>query len=147
VSERVNSEMFQLYHGENNFNKLIFNGMMMRSALFYSKPTHCWIFIVLAHWNNSLRVDMSRHSRHIILIPSIPVFALSLYCCVHSGKATNTILLSLLWPYWGSNPWSTAFEASTLMQLYKYKHKYVINIKLVVDFVCVSTLDLQTLHN
>ena len=77
--------------------------------------------------------------RHIILIPSIPVFALSLYCCVHSGEATNTILLSLLWPDWGSNPWSTAFEVSTLMQLYKYKHKYVINIKLVVDFVCVNS--------
>jgi hypothetical protein len=45
VSEWVNSEIFQLYHGENNFNKLIFNGMMMRSALFYSKPTHCVGFL------------------------------------------------------------------------------------------------------
>jgi len=43
------SAIVQLYHGENKF---IFNEMMMRSALF---------FIVLAHWNNSPRVDMSTH--------------------------------------------------------------------------------------
>ena len=32
--------------------------MMMRSAL-YQTNTLSWIFIVLAHWNNSPRVDMS----------------------------------------------------------------------------------------
>ena len=66
ASERVsewllfnaNSANFQLYHGENN---LIFNDMMMRSALFYAN-TLSWIFIVLAHWNNSPLVDMSLHS-------------------------------------------------------------------------------------
>ena len=53
------STWFQLYHGEN---KLIFNEkMMMRSALYYTN-TQNWIFIVLAHWNDSLRVDMSLHS-------------------------------------------------------------------------------------
>jgi hypothetical protein len=30
---------------------------------------------------------------HIILIPSRPVFALSPYCCVLSGEATNTNLI------------------------------------------------------
>jgi len=44
----ANSAIFQLYNGEN---KLIFNTMMMRSA-FYQTNTLCWIFIVLAHWNN-----------------------------------------------------------------------------------------------
>ena len=58
--------IFQLYHDEN---KLIFNEMMMRSTL-YQINTLSWIFIVLAHGNNSSRVD-------IILIPSQPVFALS----------------------------------------------------------------------
>ena len=29
-----------------------------------------WIFIVLAHWNNSPRIDMSPYSWHIILITS-----------------------------------------------------------------------------
>ena len=48
------SAIFQLYHGEN---KLIFNEMMMRSALYYTN-TLSWIFIVLA---NSPRVDMSLH--------------------------------------------------------------------------------------
>ena len=48
----------QLYHGEN---KLIFNDMMMRSALYYTN-TLSLIFIVLAHWNNSPRIDASPHS-------------------------------------------------------------------------------------
>ena len=52
-----------------------------------SRPTRSWI--VLAHWNNSPRVAMSLHSRHIILILSQPVFALSLQCCVLSEEATN----------------------------------------------------------
>ena len=50
-------QIFQLYHGEN---KLIFNEMMM-SAL-YKTNTLSQICIVLAHWNNSPRVDMFPHS-------------------------------------------------------------------------------------
>ena len=46
------SAIFKLYHGEN---KLIFNEMMMRSALYYTN-TLSWIFIVPAHWNNSPRL-------------------------------------------------------------------------------------------
>ena len=45
----ANSAKFQLYHGEN---KLIIN----------ETNTLSWIFIVLAHWCNSPRVDMSLHS-------------------------------------------------------------------------------------
>jgi len=52
-----------LYHGEN---KLIFNEMMMRSAL--TRPTHLVrFFIVLADWNNSLQIDMSPHSNTLFL--------------------------------------------------------------------------------
>ena len=40
---------------------LIVNEMMMRSAL-YLTNTLSWIFIVLAHWNNSPQIDMSHHS-------------------------------------------------------------------------------------
>jgi len=50
------SVIFQLYHGE-----LIFNEMMMKSTLYWTN-TLSWIFIVLAHWNNSLRIDMLPHS-------------------------------------------------------------------------------------
>jgi hypothetical protein len=56
----ANSAIFQLYHDEN---KLIFNEMMMRSALFLtSKLSWSWISIVLAHWKNSPRVVMSFHA-------------------------------------------------------------------------------------
>jgi len=48
----------QLYHSEN---KLIFNEMMMRSIL-YKTNTLSSIVIVLSHWNNIPRVDMSLHS-------------------------------------------------------------------------------------
>ena len=41
--------------------KLIFNEMMMGSALFYTN-TLSWIVKVLAHWNNSLQVDKLLHS-------------------------------------------------------------------------------------
>jgi hypothetical protein len=54
----ANSAIFQLYHGEN---KLIFNEMMMRSAL-HQTNTPSWTFIVLAHRNNGPQIDMSLHS-------------------------------------------------------------------------------------
>ena len=56
LSFKVNSVIFQLYHGE-----LIFNEKIRRSA-YYKTNTLSWIFIVLAHWNNSLWVDMAHHS-------------------------------------------------------------------------------------
>jgi hypothetical protein len=53
------SAIFQLhvYHDENN---LHFDEMIIMSALYYTN-TLSWILIVLAHWNNSLWVDMSIH--------------------------------------------------------------------------------------
>ena len=54
-------------------------------------------FLVLTHWYNRPRIDMSPYT--IILIPSQPVFALSHYniFCVLRGEATNTNLYSLAW--------------------------------------------------
>jgi len=46
----TNSAIFQLYHDEN---RLIFNEMMMRSALLGTN-TLSWIFIVLGDWHNSM---------------------------------------------------------------------------------------------
>jgi hypothetical protein len=74
----TNSAIFQLYYGEN---KLIINEMMMRSALFYTN-TLSWIFIVLAHWNNSPRVEMSLHSDILNEITSIRLYT---PCYPHSG--------------------------------------------------------------
>ena len=54
----ANSAIFQLYHSEN---KLFFNEMIMRSAL-YETNTLSWFCIVLAHWNNSPQICMSPHS-------------------------------------------------------------------------------------
>ena len=77
----ANSAIFQQYYGEN---KLIFNEMTNMLS---------WIFIVLAHWNNSPRVDMSLHSDTLFWF------------------RTNQ---SLVLHDWGSNPRSTALEAATL---------------------------------
>jgi hypothetical protein len=60
---------------------------------------------VLAHWNNSSSVDMSLHSGHIQIL-SQPGFVLSL--------SPTHILLSLVWPDWGSKPRLTALDVSFL---------------------------------
>jgi hypothetical protein len=90
-----NSAIFQPYHGEN---KLIFNEMMMRSALIYTNTE-------LDFYSASSQKQQStgRHVAplgHIIQIPSQPVFARSLYCCLLSREVTNTnfIVFGLIWP-------------------------------------------------
>ena len=57
-----------------------------------------WIFIVLAHWNNSLWIDMSTHSDTLFWFWANQS-ALSPQCCVLRGEATNTnfILFGLTW--------------------------------------------------
>jgi hypothetical protein len=55
----ANSAIFQLYHGENN---LIFNDMMMRSALYWTN-TQSWIFnSASSQKKTSPRIDLSLHS-------------------------------------------------------------------------------------
>ena len=81
----ANSAIFLLYHGEN---KSIFNEMMMRSAL-YSTNTLSWIFIVLAHWNNSPQVHMSAHSYTLSWFWANPSSF-----CILSGEAINITFLS-----------------------------------------------------
>ena len=99
----ANSLILQLYHGEN---KLIFNEMMMRSALCLTN-TLCWMFIVLAHWNNSPRVDISFPSNTLLWFRANQSLLL-----FHSGvclakKQQILISWSLVWPDRGSNPRST----------------------------------------
>ena len=65
-----------------------------------------FFFIVLAHWNNSPRVDMSLH---IILIPSVCSFILMLRTYQRSNKYQFYSLW--FWPNRCSNPRSTALEA------------------------------------
>ena len=68
-------------------------------------------YIVLAHWNNSQRVDMSLHSDTL--------FRFRTYQCLLCAKRRsnkyqfyNTFFL--VWPYYGSNLRSTTLKASTL---------------------------------
>jgi hypothetical protein len=70
--------------------------IMARTSLFSMRwwwdPTCTrlsWIIIVLPHWNNSLRVDMSPGWTHYPDSEQ-PVFVLSIWCCVFRGEATNT---------------------------------------------------------
>jgi hypothetical protein len=80
-----------------------------------TKPTRLvGFFIVLAHWNNSLRIDMSPHSDTLSWFRANQSLLFLLNCCVLSGEATNTNFIVFGWPDRGSNPWPTAFEASKL---------------------------------
>jgi hypothetical protein len=63
-----------VYHGEN---KVPVDELMMMSTL-YKTNMLSWIFTVLAHWNNRQRIEMSLHSRHIILILSQPVLSMKI---------------------------------------------------------------------
>jgi hypothetical protein len=79
------SALLQLYQDQSKFS--------MRSwwGPFSTRPTRLvYLFVVLTGWHNSPRIDMSPPLGHIIQIPSQPVFALSAYCCVLSGEATNS---------------------------------------------------------
>jgi len=55
--------IFQLYLGENKI-YIHFDEMMIDDVFFVLDHLVelIWIFIVIAHWNNSLQVDMSFHS-------------------------------------------------------------------------------------
>ena len=71
------SAIFQIYSGQN---KLIFN----------ETSTLRWIFIVLAHWSNSPRVDMSLHSDTLFWLRANKSLLSLLNACVLRGEATNT---------------------------------------------------------
>jgi hypothetical protein len=73
-----------------------------------------WILIVLAHWNNSLWVDMSLHSDPLFWLRANQYFLFLLNAACFAEKQQIPILKSLVWPDLGSNPWSTALETSTL---------------------------------
>jgi hypothetical protein len=71
-----------------------------------------WIFIVLAHWNNSKQIDMLLHSQHIILIPSL--LSLCSFSCMLSKEAKNTNFIFIVWPDQGWNRQSRTLWANTL---------------------------------
>ena len=105
----ANSAIFQLYRGEN---KLIFNEMMMGSVFCYTN-TPSWIFIVLAHWNNCPRRDMSPHSNTSSRFRANQSLFFLLHAACLAEKQQTPILYSLVWLDQSSNPRSAALEAST----------------------------------
>ena len=78
--------------------------MMMISALYFY---NCWIFIVLAHWNNNPREDMSFHMDTLFWFQANQ----SLLLFFHAGDA-NFIVIGLTIA--GLNPRSTALDVRTL---------------------------------
>jgi hypothetical protein len=86
-----------------NANEQFFSYVMAKTSFlqwnddvrYVLRPTHLTGSLVLAHWNNSLQIDMSHHSRHIILIPSQPVFVLIPIWSMLNREATNTNFIVL----------------------------------------------------
>ena len=79
-------EIFQLYHGKNKL-----HSMRWLWFPFYTRPTRCVGFLVLAHWNNSPCVNMSLHSNTLsrFQVNKSLLFLLNVAC----GEATNTNLI------------------------------------------------------
>ena len=75
-----------------------------------------WIFIVLAHWKNILRVDLLLLLDTLSWFRNQPVFVLTPSCCVFSGAAANfnCIVFALVSHDWGSNQRCTTLKVSML---------------------------------
>ena len=99
----ANSAIFQLCHGGN---KLIFNVL--------DQPSVGWISIVLAHWNNSPRVDRSLHSDTLFWFGASQSLLFLLNTAYLADKQQLPMLWSLVWPDRGSSPRSIALEVSML---------------------------------
>jgi len=78
----------------------IFNEMMMTSALSYTNTIGRIIFIVLAHWNNSLQVGMSLRSDTLSWCRANQYLLFSLHAVCLAEKQQIPILWSfcLTWP-------------------------------------------------
>jgi len=72
-----------------------------------------WIYIVLAHWNNSPRVDMTPHSDTLSCLRANQSLLFLLNASCLAEKQQIPILWSLVWPDRGSNPRSTTLATST----------------------------------
>jgi len=89
----VNSAIFQLYHGES---KLIFNEMMMMRSLCRRPTRLSWIFIVLAHGNNSLRIDMLPHKDTLFWFQPTSLFVF-VFELLMNRMNTDLLELDICW--------------------------------------------------
>ena len=93
--------------------RINFIEIMMISYL-YKTNTLSLIFMVLAHWNNSPRINLSPPSDTFawFWVNQSLLFLLNAACLAE--KHQMQILQSLAWPDRDWNPWSTTLEANTL---------------------------------
>jgi hypothetical protein len=104
---------------------------MRRWGLLCTRPTRLvGFFIVLAQCNHSPRIDMSPHSDTFSWFRANQSLLFHLNTACLTEKQQIPILQSLVLPDQGSNPWTTALEASMLiitppMRLSKQEPKWL----------------------
>ena len=117
----------------------------------FTRPTRLVeIFIEQAHWNNSPQVENIAPPRHIILIPSQPVWSYSLMLKRWAEKQQILIIYSLIWPDRGLNQQSTPFKARTititsLMQLLKLWARFFLHFVRCTRYNFVQDLEMSVL--
>ena len=101
---------------------------------------------ILAHWNNTLRIDMSLNSNTLSWFRAKQslLFLLNAVCLAEKYNVANSNFIVFVWPDRGSNPRSTALLASMLtitppMQL-KSTTKQMSNIQCVQQIPVFSIL-------
>ena len=112
---------------------LIFNAMMMRPALFQTN-TLSWIFIVLAHWNNSLQVIMSLHSGTLFWFQGNQ-FVCSFSLMLRAYRRSNKYQFYSLWFY--------LTRTRTYDFCNRCKHTNHDATDAVMDLKCLQTKELQ----
>jgi hypothetical protein len=82
-----------------------------------TRPTRWVGFLVLAHWNNSSRVDMALHSDTLSWFRANQSLLFLLNAACWAEKQQIPILYSLVWPDRGSNPRSTTLTITLPIRL------------------------------
>jgi hypothetical protein len=126
-----------------NANSAIFSYIMARTSYFSmrwwwgplcTRPTRLvGLLIVLAHWNNSLQVDMSPHTDTLFWFQANQSLLFLLNAVCLEEKQQIPISKSLVWPDRGTNPRSTTLEASMLTITPSMQYIYVSNKKMNIS--------------
>ena len=99
-----------------------------------TRPTRLiGLLIVLAHWNNSLQVDMSPHTDTLFWFQANQSLLFLLNAVCLEEKQQIPISKSLVWPDRGTNPRSTTLEASMLTSIPLMQYIYVSNKKMNIS--------------